>query len=173
MPSDVCSHFVSCLVIATLVPNDVHRATFLLFATACLAAHIWSTHLVPETAGASLEDMDAVFESKVGMEERKVKHQVCLLLSTAMTDITSGSIARSNDSARITDCRFSSPSLSKSLACMTLFETSLIARTRPATWLARSLGSSSDWLIALFVTARRLVCWSGSVFRKVIVIAAR
>lgn len=73
------SNWINNFLIGLITPPMMQTsptATFLLFATACLAAHIWSTHLVPETAGASLEDMDAVFESKVGMEERKVKHQL-------------------------------------------------------------------------------------------------
>ncbi|KAG6330207.1 hypothetical protein ID866_8883 [Astraeus odoratus] len=50
-------------------------ATFLLFAIACFAAHIWSVHVVPETAGVSLEDMDAVFGSLAGKRDGKAKEE--------------------------------------------------------------------------------------------------
>ncbi|KAJ2912167.1 hypothetical protein MD484_g8244, partial [Candolleomyces efflorescens] len=51
-------------------------ATFVIFATSCFVAYLWSTYVVPETANVSLEEMDEVFESGVGREDREVKVQV-------------------------------------------------------------------------------------------------
>jgi hypothetical protein len=46
-------------------------ATFIIFACACFGAYLWSSYVVPETAGVSLEEMDAVFGSTAGQEDRK------------------------------------------------------------------------------------------------------
>ena len=46
---------------------------------ACFAAYFWSTYVVPETAGVSLEEMDAVFGSTAGLEDLHLKRQVCIL----------------------------------------------------------------------------------------------
>ena len=51
-------------------------ATFVIFATSCFVAYLWSTYVVPETANVSLEEMDEVFKSEVGREDREVKGQV-------------------------------------------------------------------------------------------------
>lgn len=48
----------------------------MLFATACFAAYLWSTYLVPETAGVSLEDVDTVFGTSAGADDSKAKEQV-------------------------------------------------------------------------------------------------
>jgi len=53
-----------------------HRATFMIFACACFGAYLWSTYVVPETAGVSLEEMDEVFGSEVGQEDKKRKFEV-------------------------------------------------------------------------------------------------
>lgn len=39
-------------------------------------AYLWSTYRVPETANASLEEIDAVFRSSAGQETQALKKQV-------------------------------------------------------------------------------------------------
>ncbi|OAX37789.1 general substrate transporter [Rhizopogon vinicolor AM-OR11-026] len=51
-------------------------ATFMVFACACFGAYLWSTYVVPETAGVSLEEMDVVFGSEVGQEDSKLKFEL-------------------------------------------------------------------------------------------------
>ncbi|EGO26116.1 hypothetical protein SERLADRAFT_447384 [Serpula lacrymans var. lacrymans S7.9] len=51
-------------------------ATFLIFSCACFAGYLWSTHLVPETANVSLEEIDAVFNSTAGQEDIILKHEL-------------------------------------------------------------------------------------------------
>ena len=52
------------------------RATFGVFAFACSAGYIWATHFVPETAGVSLEEIDAVFKSEAGRRDAEAKTEV-------------------------------------------------------------------------------------------------
>ncbi|KAJ2935042.1 hypothetical protein H1R20_g2028, partial [Candolleomyces eurysporus] len=59
-------------VLVTYSPS----ATFVIFATACFVAYLWSTYVVPETANISLEEMDEVFRSEAGREDREVKGQI-------------------------------------------------------------------------------------------------
>ncbi|KAL4079104.1 general substrate transporter [Scleroderma citrinum] len=73
------SNWVNNFVIGLTTPPMMESsaaATFLLFATACFAAYIWSTYLVPETAGISLEEMDAVFGTAAGTEYGKAKEEL-------------------------------------------------------------------------------------------------
>ncbi|KAF8058682.1 general substrate transporter [Lyophyllum atratum] len=51
-------------------------ATFMVFAVACALAYFWSTYIVPETANVSLEEIDAVFKSSVGLEDVQLKQQI-------------------------------------------------------------------------------------------------
>lgn len=51
-------------------------ATFMIFACACFGAYLWSSYVVPETAGVSLEEIDAVFGSAAGQKDRKRKCEV-------------------------------------------------------------------------------------------------
>jgi hypothetical protein len=48
----------------------------MIFACACFGAYMWSTYVVPETAGVSLEDMDVVFGSEAGQEDSRRKFEV-------------------------------------------------------------------------------------------------
>ncbi|KAJ8697189.1 hypothetical protein PTI98_006988 [Pleurotus ostreatus] len=50
--------------------------TFMIFSTACFMAYLWSTYRVPETANASLEEIDAVFRSSAGQETQALKEQI-------------------------------------------------------------------------------------------------
>ena len=46
------------------------------FACACFAAFLWSTHIVPETANVSLEEIDAIFNSSAAQEDLQRKFEV-------------------------------------------------------------------------------------------------
>lgn len=48
----------------------------MIFACACFGAYLWSSYVVPETAGVSLEEMDAVFGSAAGQKDRKRKFEL-------------------------------------------------------------------------------------------------
>ncbi|KAI5995254.1 general substrate transporter [Pisolithus orientalis] len=70
------SNWVNNFLIGLITPPMIQSSaatTFLLFGTACFAAHFWSTYLVPETAGISLEEMDAVFGTTAGKDDGRVK----------------------------------------------------------------------------------------------------
>ncbi|KAN0097637.1 General substrate transporter [Tylopilus felleus] len=51
-------------------------ATFMTFACACFAAFLWSTHIVPETANVSLEEIDAIFNSSAAQEDLQRKFEL-------------------------------------------------------------------------------------------------
>lgn len=53
------------------------RGTFALFACACFGAYLWATHLVPETGGVALEEMDAVFGGETGKTDSDLRKEVC------------------------------------------------------------------------------------------------
>lgn len=53
--------------------------TFLVFASACTLAYLWATHLVPETANVSLEEVEKLFRAKAGSEDLLLKSEVCIL----------------------------------------------------------------------------------------------
>jgi len=44
--------------------------TFWIFSFACFLAYLWATYSVPETAHVSLEEMDRLFRSEAGQDER-------------------------------------------------------------------------------------------------------
>ncbi|KAG6378540.1 hypothetical protein JVT61DRAFT_12804 [Boletus reticuloceps] len=48
-------------------------ATFMTFACACFAAFLWSSHIIPETANVSLEEIDTVFNSSAAQEDLQRK----------------------------------------------------------------------------------------------------
>jgi hypothetical protein len=48
----------------------------MLFSCGCIAAFFWSKHLVPETRGRSLEEMDTLFDSAAGQEIAQRKREV-------------------------------------------------------------------------------------------------
>ena len=50
---------------------------------ACFLAYLFSTHLVPETANVSLEEIDVVFSSAAGREDAVLKRQVGFTLIVA------------------------------------------------------------------------------------------
>lgn len=58
----------------------IFRLTFLLLASACAAAFIWSTLVVPETRGLSLEEIDVLFSSSMGQVDQRRRKQVRLSL---------------------------------------------------------------------------------------------
>ncbi|KAH7921651.1 general substrate transporter [Leucogyrophana mollusca] len=73
------SNWVNNFLIGLVTPALMEisaAATFLVFSCACSAAYLWSTHLVPETAGVSLEEMDAVFGSEAGREDGRRKREL-------------------------------------------------------------------------------------------------
>lgn len=51
-------------------------ATFMIFALSCFSSYFWSTFYVPETANVSLEEIDAVFGSKAGSEDERLKLRI-------------------------------------------------------------------------------------------------
>ncbi|KAK2464442.1 hypothetical protein APHAL10511_003590 [Amanita phalloides] len=50
--------------------------TFGTFSLACFLSYLWSTYFVPETANVSLEEMDAVFDDRVGTTDEVVRAQI-------------------------------------------------------------------------------------------------
>lgn len=46
------------------------------FACACFAAFLWSSHIVPETANVSLEEIDTMFNSSAAQEDIQKKFEV-------------------------------------------------------------------------------------------------
>jgi len=50
--------------------------TFGTFSFACFLSYLWATYLVPETANVSLEEMDAVFDDRVGTMDEVVRGQI-------------------------------------------------------------------------------------------------
>ncbi|KAH7911331.1 general substrate transporter [Hygrophoropsis aurantiaca] len=54
--------------------------TFLLFACACALAYLWATHIIPETAGVSLEEMDRIFGDGTGHLGLLVLRMVLILI---------------------------------------------------------------------------------------------
>ncbi|KAA1467576.1 general substrate transporter [Dentipellis sp. KUC8613] len=50
--------------------------TFGIFACACFTAYLWSTYMVPETANVSLEEIDAVFRTSAGQQDKQLKKQI-------------------------------------------------------------------------------------------------
>jgi hypothetical protein len=62
-----------------LIEYTGNRATFLTFSTCTFFGYLFSTYLVPETAGVSLEEIDAVFGTSVGREDVELRRQVCTL----------------------------------------------------------------------------------------------
>jgi hypothetical protein len=54
----------------------------------CFLAYFFSVHLVPETANVSLEEIDTMFRSAIGQEERAVRKQVIVLVPSAALGVT-------------------------------------------------------------------------------------
>ena len=48
----------------------------MLFALACTAGYFWATYAVPETGGRALEEVDAVFGSRAGADDVRLRHEV-------------------------------------------------------------------------------------------------
>ncbi|KAG2073755.1 general substrate transporter [Suillus decipiens] len=73
------SNWINNFLIGLITPPLMEMssaATFMIFACACFGAYLWSSYVVPETAGISLEEMDAVFGSTAGQEDRKRKFEL-------------------------------------------------------------------------------------------------
>ncbi|KAG1782069.1 general substrate transporter, partial [Suillus placidus] len=73
------SNWINNFLIGLITPPLMEMssaATFMIFACACFGAYLWSSYVVPETAGVSLEEMDAVFGSAVGQQDRKRKFEL-------------------------------------------------------------------------------------------------
>jgi len=64
----------------------LYRITFGTFSLACFLSYLWATYLVPETANVSLEEMDAVFDDRVGTMDKVVRGQVCFLFPPSLRD---------------------------------------------------------------------------------------
>ncbi|KAG1792813.1 uncharacterized protein HD556DRAFT_544716 [Suillus plorans] len=70
------SNWINNFLIGLITPPLMEMssaATFMIFACACFGAYLWSSYVVPETAGVSLEEIDAVFGSAAGQKDRKRK----------------------------------------------------------------------------------------------------
>lgn len=66
-------------IIGIIVPEmqlKLGWGTYLFFGCFCFAASVFSFFFVPETAGKSLEQMEAVFGDKLDHEEQKIQEQV-------------------------------------------------------------------------------------------------
>ncbi|THG95542.1 hypothetical protein EW145_g7939 [Phellinidium pouzarii] len=50
--------------------------TFTIFSLACFGASLWSRICVPETAGVSLEEIDALFSSDAGREDAELRREI-------------------------------------------------------------------------------------------------
>ena len=59
------NNFIIGLVTPALIQKTGYGA-YVFFAVFCLLSGIWTFFVVPETAGRSLEDMDAVFGDNTG-----------------------------------------------------------------------------------------------------------
>lgn len=73
------SNWINNFLIGLITPPLMEMssaATFMIFACACFGAYLWSSYVVPETAGISLEEMDVVFGSAAGQEDRKRKFEL-------------------------------------------------------------------------------------------------
>ncbi|KAG0708551.1 general substrate transporter [Suillus ampliporus] len=73
------SNWINNFLIGLITPPLMEispAATFMIFACACFGAYLWSTYVVPETAGVSLEEMDTVFGSEAGREDCKRKFEL-------------------------------------------------------------------------------------------------
>lgn len=60
-----------------MTANILGSGTFALFACACFGAYLWATHLVPETGGVALEEIDAVFGGEAGKADVDLRREVC------------------------------------------------------------------------------------------------
>ncbi|KIM36896.1 hypothetical protein M413DRAFT_281953 [Hebeloma cylindrosporum] len=73
------SNWMNNFLIGLLTPVLVDFSasfTFLIFASACVLAHIWATYFVPETANVPLEDIDKLFKAQAGVEERVLRDEI-------------------------------------------------------------------------------------------------
>ncbi|KAF8953625.1 general substrate transporter, partial [Flammula alnicola] len=73
------SNWINNFFIGLLTPVFVGfspSVTFLIFAGACTLSYLWATHLVPETANVSLEEVDKLFRSSAGREEALLKAEI-------------------------------------------------------------------------------------------------
>ncbi|KZP13010.1 general substrate transporter [Athelia psychrophila] len=73
------SNWVNNFIIGLITPALMEwsaPATFAVFAVACSAAYVWATYFVPETAGVSLEEIDAVFRSEAGRRDAEIKAEL-------------------------------------------------------------------------------------------------
>lgn len=73
------SNWINNFLIGLITPPLMEMsstATFMIFACACFGAYLWSSYVVPETAGVSLEEIDAVFGSAAGQKDRKRKFEL-------------------------------------------------------------------------------------------------
>ncbi|KIK97634.1 hypothetical protein PAXRUDRAFT_824743 [Paxillus rubicundulus Ve08.2h10] len=73
------SNWLNNFIIGLVTPPVMEispAAAFLIFACACFAGYLWSSHIVPETANVSLEEIDALFNSSAGQEDSRVKFEL-------------------------------------------------------------------------------------------------
>lgn len=67
-----CSNWFNNFIIGLITPPLLQHAgygAYILFAVFCLLSGIWTFFFVPETAGKSLEEMDAVFGDSTGQSD--------------------------------------------------------------------------------------------------------
>ncbi|KAF8845934.1 general substrate transporter [Paxillus ammoniavirescens] len=73
------SNWINNFIIGLITPPMMEispAAAFLTFACACFAGYLWSSHIVPETANVSLEEIDSLFNSSAGQEDSRVKFEL-------------------------------------------------------------------------------------------------
>ncbi|KAI0478189.1 general substrate transporter [Xylaria cf. heliscus] len=71
--------WVSNFIIGVIVPVMLQRigwGTYLFFAAFCILAGVFSIFMVPETAGATLEDIGRLFGDNSAAEEIQLRHQI-------------------------------------------------------------------------------------------------
>ncbi|KAK7029544.1 hypothetical protein VNI00_014421 [Paramarasmius palmivorus] len=77
------SNWLNNFLIGLITPVSLEYSpagTFMVFAIACFLGYLWSTYKVPETANVSLEEIDSMFRSSAGREDKTMKQQVWRLL---------------------------------------------------------------------------------------------
>lgn len=76
-----CSNWGNNFIIGLITPaliDDTGYGTYVFFAVFCLLSGVWTYFFVPETAGRTLEEMDAVFNDRAGHEDA-VRRKAILL----------------------------------------------------------------------------------------------
>lgn len=88
-PQQWINNFIIGLITPPLLQNTNGFGAYTFFAVFCLLSFLWAYFCVPETAGRSLEDMDAVFNDISGAADEARKREI-LSEMTEMTRRPSG-----------------------------------------------------------------------------------